>query len=465
MMLSAARQNPDGPTADVPPRQIQMKPLLSAALSASITLIILIGGLAPSVAAEPSFADFNRRAQAGERLNVVFFGASLTWGANASDPQLTSYRALIGQRLDAAYPKAHFQFWDAAIGGTDSRLGAFRLERDVLRRKPDLVFLDFSANDDISYADPEKLSSYEAIVRRLVQSARVPVVQVIFPFQWNVAQGNTEKMPRRTGHRAIAQAYRTAVGDAIELAQTRVRDQKTTLAELWPVDGVHPCDHGYELFADAAWSAFQDAVTKGLVCKAPDKMIYAATYMTSARARLATMPSLPSGWRAAKPSVSSSLFDMLMSRWLDDEAVASNVAPDRASAKAVAGKPSRQQPAAIRAQFHAGTVMLFGESTSSSGKYRVLVDDKPIKRKAADGSMIDQFDASEFAHRVNGTAYLVQIVAEGLDPDATHELRIEPTFADNADQELRLESICVAGGKADVKLLESIESESKINQP
>ena len=34
-------------------------------------------------AAAASFVDFARRARAGESLEVVFFGASLTWGANA----------------------------------------------------------------------------------------------------------------------------------------------------------------------------------------------------------------------------------------------------------------------------------------------------------------------------------------------------------------------------------------------
>ena len=86
----------------------------------------------------------------------MFFGASLTWGANASDPNLTSYRALVGARLEKAYPKARFKFWDAAIGGTGSQLGVFRFERDVLRRKPDLVFLDFSANDDINSDDSDE---------------------------------------------------------------------------------------------------------------------------------------------------------------------------------------------------------------------------------------------------------------------------------------------------------------------
>ena len=134
--------------------------------------------------AAPGFADFDRRAKAGEHLSVVFFGASLTWGANASDPQLTSFRGLIAQRLDAAYPKAHFKFWDAAIGGTGSQLGVFRFERDVLRHKPDLVFLDFSANDDIYSDNAETLASYESLVRRIILDAHAPVVPVIFPFMF-----------------------------------------------------------------------------------------------------------------------------------------------------------------------------------------------------------------------------------------------------------------------------------------
>ena len=50
-------------------------------------------------AATPSFADFDQRAKKGEDLTVAFFGGSLTWGARASDPNKTSYRGVIGQKL------------------------------------------------------------------------------------------------------------------------------------------------------------------------------------------------------------------------------------------------------------------------------------------------------------------------------------------------------------------------------
>ena len=42
--------------------------------------------------------------------------------------------------LEQRYPKAHFRFVDASVGGTGAMLGVFRLERDVLSRQPDLVF-------------------------------------------------------------------------------------------------------------------------------------------------------------------------------------------------------------------------------------------------------------------------------------------------------------------------------------
>jgi lysophospholipase L1-like esterase len=418
---------------------MNLKPVLTSRLAA-IALAILAVTASRLAAGQPSFAEFDRRAQAGERLSVVFFGASLTWGANASDPQLTSYRAVIGRRLEETYPQAHFKFWDAAIGGTNSQLGVFRFDRDVLARKPDLVLLDFSANDDINSATPETLASYESLVRRIVLDARAPVVQVVFPFQWDVARGTTQGMLRRDAHLAIAKAYRTAVGDAIELAQRRVQSGQTTIERLWPVDGVHPCDHGYELFADAAWDAFRKAVDDKLECVAPAAMLHAPTYMAHARASLATLGPLPEGWRVGQPSVVSAFFDMLMSRWLGEEAIAS-------SRSGVAGRG----PAPLRVKFHGSMVMLFGESTPTSAKFRAVLDGKVVEHKSADKKQtLREFDAADFARRINGKAYLVQVLAEGLNPDAGHTLEVQPIFADGAGQELRIESICVAGGKATV---------------
>jgi lysophospholipase L1-like esterase len=383
-----------------------------------------------------SFADFDRRAKAGERLTVVFFGASLTWGANATDPGQTSYRAEVARRFEQAYPAAHFRFRDAAIGGTGSQLGVFRLDRDVLRHGPDLVFLDFSANDDIGSADVETLASYEAIVRRLVAEAKLPVVQVIFPFQWNVENGKLEAMPRRTAHLAIAKAYGTAVGDAIALAKERVASG-TAIKTLWPYDPVHPGDAGYVLFADAAWQAFTAAVEAKQECAAPAEMLYAPTYRESARVRISSLGTLPAGWRVDHPNLTSAFFDMLMSRWLDDECVA-----------AWGGKDQPAAAAPLKVRFRGAMVMLFGESTMKTGGYRALIDGKPAERHAG-GKTLDTFAPGDFSRTCNGNVHQVQVLATGLDPAAEHTLELQP-LPGTGEQELRLESICVAGPGARV---------------
>ncbi len=422
----------------------------------AIATSISIGRAAQPAAAD--FAEFDRRALAGDRLTVVFFGASLTWGANATDPMLTSYRAEVAHRLEQKYPAAHFTFRDGAIGGTGSQLGLFRLERDALRHQPDLVFLDFSANDGITSANPETLASYEAIVRRIIVDAKAPVVQVIFPFMWDVAKGTTTGMLRRDAHLAISAAYHTPVGDAIDLAQKRVKDGRITLKQVWPADGVHPGDVGYQLFADAAWDAYLGAVAEKRACVAPEKMLHASTYMSSARVRISALGTLPEGWKVGTANLTSAFFDMLMSRWLDDEVIASNAAPGEGSkppAGTPAGQPAppappRKQPGRLKANFAGNMVMLFGEATPKSGKYKVYIDGKLIPRKSNDGKIVaDEFDAGEFGKRVNGNAHHVQILAEGLEA-GPHTLEIEPDFDPALSQELRLESICVAGASAAV---------------
>lgn len=70
---------------------------------------------------------------------------------------------------------------DAAIGGTGSQLGAFRLKRDVSRFHPDLVFLDFTVNDF-----PSQMlgaPTYMTTQRRRLSS-------LVLPVGWSAARSN-----------------------------------------------------------------------------------------------------------------------------------------------------------------------------------------------------------------------------------------------------------------------------------
>ena len=427
-------------------KEALLKPMLAVFAAWSVVMPAAAFAATPADPAprsQSSFAEFDRRARAGERLDVVFFGASLTWGANASDPNRTSYRAEVARRLEAKYPAAHFRFHDAAIGGTGSQLGVFRVDRDVLSREPDLVFVDFSANDDITSDTPETLASYEAILRRILAEARCPVVQVIFPFQWNVAAKSTAGMKRRDAHLALSRAYGTAAGDAITLAIDRVGRGETALEKLWPVDGVHPCDDGYQLFADAAWEALETAVRDSRVCGVPEQMLHADTYMESVRCPLASFGPLPEGWQAGRPNLTSAFFDFLMSRWLDGVAIATRRAAEP-------GKAPPATAARLRARFTGRMVMLLGETTKTSGKYRVWIDGKAAEHVPPGAKEpTDIFDAGWFAATIGGNGHHAQVIATGLDASAEHTIEIEPLL--EPGQELRLESLCVAGPRAAVR--------------
>lgn len=84
----------------------------------------------------------------------------------------------------------------------------FRLERDVLAYKPDLVFLDFMANDGYDGKDLETRCCYETLVRTMV-SQGIVVEQMYFGFKWQFGEKGykPEEFVRRTDYQKLAAAY------------------------------------------------------------------------------------------------------------------------------------------------------------------------------------------------------------------------------------------------------------------
>ena len=256
-------------------------------------------------------------------------------------------------------------------------------------------------------------------------------------------------MKRRDAHTAISAAYGTGLGDAVLRVIETVEQGGTTVDKLWDTDGVHPGNAGYDLFAAAAWDGYLEAVAAKKTCAVPERMLHAPTYMKRARVRLSSLGDLPAGWRRGVPNLVSAYFDMLMSRWLDDEVIASN----RREEKDSAGKKTLvpQQVAPLEVKFRGEMVLLFGEGTPKSGRYRAFIDGKLVERPVPNSKEpLREFDAASIAAPSKGNAHHVAVIATGLDPATDHTLRIEPVFDADKEQELRLESICGAGGDARV---------------
>lgn len=115
--------------------------------------------------------NFCRKLRSGEPVRIAYFGGSITAQDGWRPQSLEYFRSLS--------PTGKVEQIHAAIGGTGSELGAFRLEQDVLRHKPDLVFVEFAVND--GGTSPYRIrQSMEGIVRHIWKT--LPETDICFVY-------------------------------------------------------------------------------------------------------------------------------------------------------------------------------------------------------------------------------------------------------------------------------------------
>src|SRR5438309_8062966 len=78
--------------------------------------------------------------KASADVRIAYLGGSITAQDGWRPKTLNWFRQ--------EFPKARVMEINAAIGGTGSDLGVFRLQHDVLEHQPDLLFIEFALNDD-----------------------------------------------------------------------------------------------------------------------------------------------------------------------------------------------------------------------------------------------------------------------------------------------------------------------------
>ena len=117
---------------------------------------------AREVRARGGLPNFFLKAQTtGAEVKIGYLGGSIT--------AQNGWRVQTLAHFKKAYPQASFAEINAAIGGTGSALGVFRVKQDVLSQGPDLLFVEFAVND--GGADPRRIiRAMEGIVRQTWQA-------------------------------------------------------------------------------------------------------------------------------------------------------------------------------------------------------------------------------------------------------------------------------------------------------
>lgn len=399
--------------------------------------IVVAAGLLSSASAmasdAPTVAAVARKAEEGRPVSVVFLGGSLTWGANASDPNATSYRGYMMDWLRKRYPSTPFRFHDAAIGGQGSNLGLFRLGRDVYPCNPDLVFLDFTVNDDISSDDEVRLATYERVVRDMRERG-IAVMPVLLSVSGYLSHPIEEPPPARyRAHAKLADAYGLVWADTMRHGRIAVHEGRVNPSTLYPFAGdpTHPDDAGYELFFEAVREAWLKGEKEPLSAPVPEHTVFADLFRRHERVRIPD-GTLPTGWSRSKTYRTSMWFDNLSSRWMGD--VARAAGPEA-------------EPLVMT--FNGSLVGIIGERNPLTVPFRVWIDGLPVAqpKSKADDPFLWNISTASFATDASGAANLFAWTLLAADlKDGSHTLKIAPDFSvARPGADLRLESVCSAG--------------------
>lgn len=207
--------------------------------------------------------NFFAKLKAGGPLTIAYFGGSITSAGGGWRDQSAKW-------FQQQYPAAKITQINAGVGGTGSDLGVFRLQRDVLAQKPDLVFVEFAVNDGGPYIH----QTIEGIVRQIWRANPQTDICFVYTIAGNMLPTLQENhlMPSMLAMEHIAQHYNIPSIQMGLQVLSLIREDKLVFLgkpEQYPGklvftgDNVHPNTHtGHRLYTEAVIRAMQSMSDK-----------------------------------------------------------------------------------------------------------------------------------------------------------------------------------------------------------
>ena len=184
----------------------------------------------------------------GEETTVAFMGGSITVGETAKlrdeNHHAKGYAYYTYQWLKRNYDvqnKSHFV--NGSISGTDSEIGIVRAQKDILDHQPDLVFIEYAANNGSTTFDKQ---SYESLIRKVLNLPNNPCV--VLCFSGTYYTGSTEEYMAPIGEYYSLPMF--TVDKALKVMCAKIdKDRTDPYFAAFSDDGTHPNDDGHQLYA------------------------------------------------------------------------------------------------------------------------------------------------------------------------------------------------------------------------
>lgn len=187
------------------------------------------------------------------KVTVAFLGGSITKAHN-------QYRQQLINHIQTLNPSAALQGVNAGVSGTGSELGACRLQDQVLKYAPDLIFVEFAVNGG-------HFAAMEGLVRQartMAPSADICFIYTISGEQYKQYDdggmpANIAALEKIADHYQIPSVH-MGLRPAYLLREDKlVWKSKDSVAGkiVFSNDGVHPTKEGGDLYAAAVARGFQ----------------------------------------------------------------------------------------------------------------------------------------------------------------------------------------------------------------
>ena len=245
--------------------------------------------------------------QKGGEVNIAYLGGSIT-----AQP---GYRVKTFEWFKKEYPQAKLTEINAAIGGTGSDLGVFRVGQDVLAHKPDLMFVEFAVND--GGAAPEQIHRcMEGIVRQTWRANPQTDICFVYTIANNmVDEWKTGKLPRSvTAMEQLAEHYGIpSIHFGLEIAKLAAADRLIVAGPLpktdaeraalgnkivFAPDKVHPhIETGHQIYFETAVRAFDKMRPMGKTAPHELKAPFVADNLENAKLVPLSKAKLSAGWQ------------------------------------------------------------------------------------------------------------------------------------------------------------------------
>lgn len=214
-----------------------------------------------------------RKIESDSHLKIGFIGGSITQGCNPSLPE-NAYVERVTSWFKERFPNVQVERINAGIGATGSLIGVHRVERDIIRYQPDIVFVEFAAND----VSPKKNThlSYESLIRKLLLG--LPSTSAIVEIFMTLQDGESAEEEEATiaeYYKIPSVSYRKEIFRQIEAGTYKWEDIET--------DEVHPNDRGHgiisSLIQELVEEALKQEVPAGYCYKIPEKPLFSDRYI------------------------------------------------------------------------------------------------------------------------------------------------------------------------------------------